>query len=460
MKNQKSIVTTFLIAVCSTPLQAAQEFDTDRVLERHKKIDKNFYLEYLNYEQKVHNSGKDVELGEELTKFEAAFKIVPTDDTFVRLRYDIDAKKNPKSNRTSKLEVLLNHRWQNVEMQADMDLRMDDYDRGATTFGPDTDSEYTFLAYQPNDTWRYVFYPYNFDGEVGRVFYTYDVTRIFYIDGTPDFISNLPVADERIKVKTLPGFEVQYFPSADWEVYAGVAAGRYLYPNRDDFVIEQNTAAERWEARRDVGYKAGFEYRGESTELQFEYVTHTETVETGALLETGASLQLRQDWSPFRLYFEASYSKAGENAYNLNSSFSWFEETTPFRPIFTDISGNKQKWLGEKDFAYYTKLSYQWASNKFPYVSYKRVGDQFVYWEEESVHRLRTADLSESHGGLDVYGLGIDLQLGNFTLTPEFEYKIAANRVFGNKLDLREDRELEKLNERETALTLYATYSL
>lgn len=83
-----------------------------------------------------------------------------------------------------------------------------------------------------------------------------------------------------------------------------------------------------------------------------------------------------------------------------------------------------------------------------------------MYFEEESAHRLRTNDLTESHGGLNIFGLGWQIRKGRYTFTPEIEYKVAANKVFGNRLDLREDRELEELSRRASSFTFYTTYAL
>ncbi|MFW7379242.1 MAG: hypothetical protein ACOH5I_10575 [Oligoflexus sp.] len=438
---------------------AAQEFDPDEVLKRSVDLDKAAYLEYLNYEQKVYSSAEDFELGEQTT-FGTAFKIHPAEDMFMRLRLEIDPKRNVFENKTSDVELILNHSFDRLEVQADLNLSFDDNDRGATSLGPDTDSDYSFIAYRPVDSLRLIFYPYNFDGAVGRVFYTHDVTHIYYIEGTPDFITNLPLRDTQIRMKTLPGLEAQWKFLDSWESYVGIAAGRYIYPVDSGFDIQVNDAASRWRTKSDIGYKLGLVYRGaEQAFFRVEYVSHDQADETGSLLASAASVQFEKRFGPLGIYAETSYSVAGSKAYNLDRSTDWFAETTPFRPVYSDFYGVKQDWLGKKDSAHYAKLSYYFG-NQAPYVSYKHVGSNFVYWEEESAHRLRTADRALSHGGLDVYGFGWQIKAGQYTFTPEFEYKIAANKVFGNRLDLREDRELEELNRRASTFTLYTTYAL
>lgn len=450
---------SLLAASLSTFSYAAQEFDPDIVLKQKKSRDEKVFLEYLNYIQSLYSSGMDVELGEK-ARFEAAFRYLPTKSTFFRFRLLVDPKRSKYENKTSEIEVLINHTYEAWELQADFALNFDDHSRGATSLGPDVDSEYSYIAYNLNPNLKLSFYPYNFDGEVGRVFKTDDVTRIYYIEGTPDFISNLPLDGEKIRAKTLPGFELSWAPSTELTTYVGVGAGRYIYPNQDNFSIEENVSSERWKTKTDVGYKAGIKYNSEHSSARLEYVTHTQATEGGALLDTAASLQLNQKLSSsLSLYLESSYSSAAGNAYNIDRSSSWFAQTTPFRPVYSDFYGQKQDWLGKKDFAHYLKISYENGSNK-PYASYKRVGANFVYREDESAHRLRTADQSQSHGGLDIYGLGVDLGAGDFTITPEVEYKKAANRVFGNKNDLREDKELIELNRDEISVKLYATYEL
>lgn len=461
MKKSAAYFSTIslLAASFSTFSYAAQEFDPDIVLEQKKSSDEKVFLEYLNYIQSLYSSGMDVELGEK-ARFETAFRYVPAVSTFFRFRLLVDPKRNQYENKTSEVEVLINHVFDSWELQADFALNFDDNQRGATSLGPDVDSEYSYIAYNVNPNWKVTFFPYNFDGEVGRVFKSDDVTSIYYIEGTPDFISNLPLDDEKIRSKTLPGFELSWSPSTQWSTYLGVAAGRYIYPNQDNFSIEENVSSERWKTKTDIGYKAGVKFNSDLTSARLEYVTHTQATEGGALLSTAASVQINQKLSSsLSLYLESSYSSAAGNAYNIDRASSWFAQTTPFRPVYSDFYGQKQDWLGKKDFAHYLKISYDKGSNR-PYVAYKRVGANFVYREDESAHRLRTADQSQSHGGLDVYGLGVDLDAGEFTITPELEYKNAANRVFGNKNDLREDKELIELNRREVSLKLYATYEL
>lgn len=448
-------------AVISIPfsLLASQEFDPDRVLKQEKPSDKTLFLEYLNYQQSLYSSSMDVELGEN-ARIETAFKYLPSDETFFRFRLLVDPRKNVYENQTSKVEVHLNHKYEKWELQADFELDFDDQNRGATALGPDTDSEYSYIAYNFSQGLRLTFYPYNFDGEVGRVFKSDDVTTIYYIEGTPDFISNLPLEDESIRKKTLPGFDLRY-SSGSWFAYTGLAAGRYIYPAGDDFKIEENVSAERWKTKTDIGYKGGIGYQEGAVSAVLELVSHNQSKEGGSLLKSAASLQVSHKLgSMFSLYLESSYSEAGNNAYEIDKSTGWFEKTDLFRPVYSDFYGEKVDWLGKKDFAHYIKISYHLGSSSKPYLSYKSLGEYFVYREDESAHRLRTADETRSHGGLDVFGLGMTFLAGNYAITPEVEYKFAKNKVFGNKNDLREDKQIIDLNKEELALTLYATYSL
>ena len=424
-----------------------------------KPSDKAAYLEFVKYEQIVHSSSKGFEVGED-TEVQAAFKWHPTDDSFFRVRFNTDPKKNPVENKTSKLELIMNHQLSDFEIQLDADLKFDDYSRGASTFGPDTDSDYTFISYKPNNQWALTFYPFNFNGEVGNEFYTGDVTRIYYIEGTPEAIPSEPVGDESIRTKTLPGFDVKYIPMKDLTVTVGVGAARYLYPNGSDFNIETDLASESWQAKSDSGYKLGIDYAGENTTVEFKYVTHEESKETGALLQSAANLQLGHTFGRFTLDLEAAYSKAGEKAYDIAYDSGWFSNVNPWRPVYKDDLGQSHAWLGKEDNAYFAKLSYELAGGWVPYVTYKKLGANFVFWEIDSVHRLRTANNADSHGGLTIYGAGLKIKRGAYTLTPEFEMLQSKNRVFENKSDIRENDSFVERNKKQSRFTMNLIYNL
>ena len=146
---------------------ASQEFDRDSALRKKRSDDnKARFFEFLDYEQKVYSSSTGAELGEQ-TSFSAAIRFIPDDNAFVRLRLNVDPKKNVFENQTSDLEVLANHSIDNFEFQGDLTLNFDapskgSDNNGAVAFGPDTDSDYSFIAYHPSELISLYFYPYNF----------------------------------------------------------------------------------------------------------------------------------------------------------------------------------------------------------------------------------------------------------------------------------------------------------
>lgn len=422
-------------------------------------------LDYFKFEQKMHSSGEGVLAGES-TEVDAALKYTPAENSFFRLRFDIDPDRYATVNKTSRLEGLFNHRMETLELQVDMDLDFDSESRGATSIGLDTDSDASFVRYKAFESWDLTIYPYNFDGEVGRVFATDDVTRIYYIDGLPTLITAEKPGNGVITSKTLPGLELRYRPLESLSMGIGYAAARYLYPEGQDFKIEDNVSSETWKSKTDTGYKAHMTYDsrdnfiGDTTKICAEYVTHNGSKETGSLLANASSLQISQSWGAFSLYLEAGQSKAGEAPYRLSSSTKWFSQTTPFEPGYTDFYGKTQDWVGKSDRAEYLKASYAVTDDLTPYISVKKIGPNFVFLEDESAHRLRTADGSQSHGGLQILGLGLGLKSGQYSVTPEVEYKTAKNKVFGDKNSLRSERQLMELNDKETSMTLYVTYQL
>lgn len=416
------------------------------------------YMEYMEYKQRVYSTSDSISLGDQ-ARLDMAFQYRFQENTALRFRFDIDPNKyGDDQNTTSKFELRLWHAYQQFEFQADLDINGDDQGHGGTAIGPDTDSKDSWIAYNAGKSWKLFFRPYNLGTEIGQEFRTLDVARIYHISGSPSYIANLPVEDESIRSKTVGGLELQYIPTAALKVYAGIGSSSFLYPANDDFSIEQNAASERWKAKEDRAYKAGLTYKTDSTSFVAEYATHMNPAETGALLDSAFSLQLAQWMGPVIANLEWTASRAGTEPYRLNRSFSWFQDTTPFRPIYSDYYGVKQDWLGKTDSAELVKVGLKLGSF-VPYVAFKHVGKYFISRERESAHRLRTADESASHGGLQDYAIGTYLTVGKFTLQPELEFMQAKNKVFGSASDIREDRILSELKKKNTVLTLNARYS-
>ncbi len=413
--------------------------------------------EYLEYEQRVHSASEGTELGDK-ARLDAAFRYQYNPSTYLRFRLEIDPNISPEENKSSKFELRLNHRQDAWEFQADFDLYGDDYQRGATTLGPDFDSDDSYIAYSFGTKARAVFYPYNFGGEVGSAFRTWDVTRIFYIDGTPTVIANIPVEDEKIRMKTLPGFVLEWTPNQATKAYVGVGSARFLYPAVEGFEIDENTAAERWKAKEDRGYKGGIRWTDDTSYLGWEGVRHENSAIAGAIMESAWSLQAGHSFAQWGLAYEHTQTKAGAGAYRLNKDGRWFQDTTPFRPIYSDYFGARQDWLSKIGAGDMVELSFKTPEMR-PYLAVKHLSPYFLYRERESAQRLRTADESESHGGLNILALGVDLYSGNFTVRPELEFMQAKNAVFGNRTDIREDRILSSLSKKDRVLTLNLTYA-
>ena len=455
--SQKSIL-SFCTLALSTQLIAKTPVEPS--VGMPKRANENpVYLEFAKYEQVVHSSNKGFEQGEN-TEVQAAIKYHSSDDTSFRFRFNTDPKKNSVENKTSKLEVIMNHQISDFEIQMDADLKFDEYSRGASTYGPDTDSDYSFISYKPNESWAISFYPFNFNSEVGDEFYTGDVARIYYIEGTPESIPSEPVAGETIRTKTLPGFDVQYLYNENLTITLGAGAARYLYPNGESFDIETDLASESWQAKADKGYKVGIDYKDMSKSLSLKYVTHDETEETGALLESAVNLQLGYRLGKFTMNFEGAYSKAGKKAYDIAYDSGWFSNVNPWRPVYKDDLDQPHSWLGKEDTAYFARLAYDLPGGVTPYATYKTLGKNFVFWEVDSVHRLRTADDSESHGGLTIAGLGLEIKRGGYTLTPEYEVLSAKNRVFENATDIRENDSFVERNDQQSRFTMSLIYNL
>ncbi len=416
------------------------------------------YTDYVEYRQRIYSSSQNISLGDR-AKLDAAFGYWFNPNTSLRFRFDIDPDKyGDDQNITSTFELRLYHRYEGLEFQADMDINGDEGGHGGSSIGPDNDSKDSWIAYRPLESLRIVFRPYNLGTEIGQAFRTLDVARLYYINGTPAYISNLPIEDESIRSKTIAGLEVQWTPTADLSLYVGAGSSSFYYPTNADFNIEQNAASESWKAKEDRAYKAGIVYRTDLTNFVTEYATHLNPAQTGSLLDSALSVQYSQWLGSFVGNIEWTATRAGTEAYRLAKSNSWFQDTTPFRPIYSDHFGVKQDWLGKTDSAELIKAGWK-VGSWVPYASYKHRGKYFIDRALESAHKLRTADETASHGGLAIFGCGAYFTSGKFIIQPELEFMTAKNAVFGSSSDIREDRVLSVLEKKNTVLTLNTNYS-
>jgi hypothetical protein len=405
-----------------------------------------FALDSLQYEQRVHStSGK--------------FKYRFTNDTNLRLRLDIDPYKYPEENKSSKFEVRLYHRYENFEVQADFDVNGDDNGRGATTFGPDADSKDSFLAYNAGTLAKFIFYPYNFGGEVGREFRTLDVTRLYYIQGTPDVINENPTGDVSITMRTAPGLELQLRPIDSLTVYAGIGSASFEYPASKDFDIKNQPTATVWKIKEDRAYKGGLRYETTSTRFNLEYVTHTQAEFTGSLLDSAGSAQIDQKFGALTLSAERTTTRAGTRAYKLAEDGRWFDTSRGYYPIYVDYDYKEQNWLGQTASANMLQVAYNFGQLT-PFLAAKYFEKNFIFRRNESAEKLRTVDGSLSHGGLSSYKLGTEIALGKWIVRPEVEHFVAKNAVFGNRQELREfSINSEGYGKENTVFTLNTSYS-
>ncbi|MGB0454085.1 MAG: hypothetical protein ACPGJV_10265 [Bacteriovoracaceae bacterium] len=430
-----------------------------------------FSIDSFSYEDHLYSSSKNAEAGDQV-EVDAKLKYQYSKDFSLTFGFETDPVEDTFDSKTSKFEFLLNHRYQKFKFGLDLELKTDDdngdtSDSKAISFGPDLDSDKTFVQYNtqilPTLGFGITFYPYNFDGDVGSEFNTYDVTRIYSIDGAPTPLSGTNSSDVKIETKTIPGFVLAFDFEEMIKLSAGFGVATYLHPSNEDFNIESNTSVERWERREDFGTQFGIEGKFITNSLKLwtkaKHVSHSEAKETGSLLSSASSLQLASEFNnKILISAEVTRSKAGDNPYNLNSSGSWFKEENPFEPIYLDYYGNRQNWIDQSGMAYSLKLGTR-LENVIPYISYKNQSEHFVFRERESAHRLRTFDDALSHGGLTRYGFGTYILQGKYEIKPEIEYFKAKNKVFGNSADVQEDRFLSSYKDSDWLLSIEINYN-
>lgn len=426
-------------------------------------------LERFYYEDFIFSQARKVQLGDQ-TELEASLLYRYDENTYGRLRFETVPEENRFDNKTSRFELLVGHEYGQVEFTLDFVLESDEADDGGTSLGFDIDSEYTALQWHINKNVDLIFYPFNFDGEVGQEFNTRDVTRLFFIEGLPTNVI-FTQGENAVGEKTIPGFVFDYHVGS-WSAYAGIGAATYLSPTNDNFDIIDNRNAERWERGSDIGYKFGFNQRVKGKrELRFEAVGHTKARETGALLESAASLFYIERFAMNSsesernaiVEFELTGTKAGDRPWRVSRTENWFERTTVpgFDPVYADLNRNLHEWIGKTDFAASLRLGIEFPKDKTIYSFLRYQGKHFIFRDEESAHVLRTADESQSHGGLLRGGAGMILRYGKFAVTPEVEYRRARNPVFSNTEEVElADRLLANFRKTDFLFTLFLTYDL
>jgi hypothetical protein len=430
----------------------------DRAYE--EKLTTGFFLERARYEEYVYSRGRKTELGDQV-EIDVALRYQHDERSYARIRFETDPIENRFDNKTNRFEIVGGHFYNNFAIRVDSEINTND--DGGQSIGLDLDSRGTYLAYQKEQGLGFIFFPFNFDSQVGREFNTWDVTRLYFIDGSPTLVNNTQLASEKIAVKTIPGIEINVRPDGyrGWKAYVGFGMATYLYPVNPNYNIQTNRAADRWERKEVAGYKFGLTYRGASlkdpTIFNFQFSSHDKTEETGSLLAQAGSVNARFFIDDLFLDGEITYSRAGKAPFRLSRSGEWFEQTSPFQPVYSDFFGRPMDFINQEDFALALKVGHRFQG-MLPYAFFRWQGKHFIYRERESAHQLRTADESASHGGLTRMGLGFFQQYGKFTINPEFEYLKAKNPVFGNSGDVRSDRVLSSFRKQDFLLYLTVTY--
>jgi hypothetical protein len=428
------------------------------------KTEETFVMELFNYEEYGYSQSKKTEIGDQL-RLTSRFRYQFNENGWMSAGFSTRPEQNRFDNKTSQFEIRSGYSFAGFTAQIDLELETND-DEGGITFGPDLDSENTFLLYNFNKYFQMIFFPFNFNGEVGVEFNTNDVTRIYFVDGAPSVINNPPTADERLGMKTIPGFEFRYNDFDEnrhgYSFYLGLGTASYLFPNDPNFDITTAVGATSWSRREDFGYKFGALLTSPKTFTSFQYVGHTEDAETGSLLKSAASLYTLNRLGNIMIEFEGTASEGGAKPYRLNRSFTWFETEGPLgadiqQRIYKDTAGNLHNWVGKWGYAGSLKLGLI-QDGYTPYFSYKFQDENFVFRDRESAHTLRTNDESASHGGLHRIGVGAYFYKDNFIINPRFDYMVAQNSVFSDRNSITEERIVSGFKKQDFVIFINVAY--
>lgn len=406
----------------------------------------------------VYSTSRKTELGDQ-TRIEMAFRYHTEKTTFVRGRFVTNPTENRFNNQTSTFELIFSKRFKSLAFQLDLDLETDDRRNGGTNLGPDIDSDDTFVSYNINEKLLGTFYPFNFRTDVGDEFGTPSVTTINYIEGSPSSIAATTAGNERVISKTVPGLEFSWNINGH-QIYAGMGVATYLYPTNSSFDIVDNPTAESWERRQMNAYKLGYLFFDKTSRYSLQYIDQDNSAQTGTLIENAISgIYFKKINNTFLVELEGTVTRAGKNPYRLNRSTNWFNDLTPFEPIFSDYFGEPQDWINKVGHGLSIKLGYQISDEVVPYLLFKQQSEHFLFNGEESAHRLRTDDETKSHGGLMRYGVGTYFYYDNFFFRPEVEWRNAQNAVFSKSTDVRDDRILSSFEKNDLLFTINVTYT-
>lgn len=419
-------------------------------------------LNSFTYDERVFSQERKSELGDQ-TRLQLGARYHFSEETFAGFRFQSLPSFNLDAFEADRFEFTFGHKYQNLDLLLDLDLMTDaGPNGGAMTVAIDQDSDGTLIRWRASKFFNLSFYPFNFNGRVGHYYRTWDVTRIYIIEGSPTIVSQTAntSANERIIEKTLPGIVMDLNISDSTNAYLGVGMSTFLYPTNADFDITDNPSATSWERVVDYGVKLGFNHHSKKSKIEAKYVTHSNAKQTGSLLETGASIYtLTRIGNKFLIDLELTYTKAGEAPYRLNRTRDWFVDEAPFRPVFSDFFGNeKQDWVGAEGHGVSMRFGIE-QDNFTPYLLARWQSEHLLFNKLESAHLLRTKDLTHSHGGLTRFGLGAYFYHGNFSFNPEIEYRKAQNSVFSNATDVPADRILGSFRKDDVLVSFFINYS-
>lgn len=462
-----AIILPLIFVSATSTLWSAESMTAEDVVSTERWSEKQFwssspskfFIDSFKYKDRVYAQSQKTQLGDQLS-LTGRFRYQYDQDTFAGLGFETDPWENPYDSKTSKFEILLGHQIGLFVFQLDLDLGTDEGESGGTALGPDKDSEGTFIQFNLSSQAHLTFYPFNFDGEVGNDFNTRDVARIYSIEGGPDTLSAVKPDSADIIEKTIPGLVFTFTPNALSSLYFGTGVASYLYPSNAPFDILTPVGGMTWETREDWGYKMGYSFNGKDTAFEFKFSGHNKPNETGSLLRFAHSYELRQNITDFWIVeAELVYTQAGPSPYHLSRNERWFERSDAYLPVYTDYYDRPQDWIGAVDHAWGLKAGYQVNDQIRPYLSYRYQGPHFIFKERESAHLLRTFDDSQSHGGLERFGMGAYIKSGQWEVKPEIEYMKAQNYVFGNSSDVREDRYLSEFKNDDTLISIEVKYN-
>lgn len=420
------------------------------------------FLKSFSYEERVYSQERKSELGDQ-TRLKLGLQYQYSEDTYAGFRFQSLPSFNLDAFEADRFEITFGHRYNDLTMALDLDLLTDaGADGGAMTIAIDQDSDGTFIKWDSTSKLDITFFPFNFNTRIGNYFETWDITRIYIIEGSPSVVSQTAnaAANERIIEKTIPGIVFDYSFTNSLSAYLGMGMSTFLYPTNDDFDLINNPNATSWERLVDYGFKVGLDFEGENNRSYFRYATHTNSEKTGSLLESGGSIYtLQKIGSRFIADLELTYTKAGKSPYRLNRTRDWFVDEAPFRPVFSDFFGNEvQDWVGKDGYGTSLRLGYEF--DKFtPYVVARWHSEYLLFNRLESAHLLRTKDLTESHGGMTRFGIGSYFYNGKFSFNPEVEYRVAKNPVFTNASDVPADRILGSFKKSDLLFSFFVNYS-